>query len=169
MAELELNDSEQEARRAVCLPLDGLETLEEVRARVEELSPVVDLFKIGKESFTRFGPQIVRLIQDGGSDVFLDLKYHDIPTTVEKAASAAARARARTSRMPKREPLPTRWRNWNDRGRMTDNVFGFDTPRRLSYSRRPSGPLAQLVEQRPFKARVAGSIPARLTISVIPL
>lgn len=85
----ELTDKEKEARKKVCLPLDGLNTIDEVKAMVEELSPVVGLFKIGKESFTRFGPEVVELVQSKGSDVFLDLKYHDIPNTVKGAAKAA--------------------------------------------------------------------------------
>jgi len=58
---------------------------------VEELSPVVGLFKIGKETFTRFGPEIVKIVQGYGADVFLDLKYHDIPNTVKGAAEAATK------------------------------------------------------------------------------
>jgi orotidine-5'-phosphate decarboxylase len=74
----------------VCLPLDGLHTLDAVRGLVDELSPYVGLFKVGKESFTRFGPDVVKLVHDHGAGVFLDLKYHDIPNTVEGAARAAA-------------------------------------------------------------------------------
>jgi len=73
----------------VCLPLDGLHSLDEVQALVEELSPFVGRFKVGKESFTRFGPQVVRVVRDHGAGVFLDLKYHDIPNTVKGAARAA--------------------------------------------------------------------------------
>lgn len=86
-----LTDKEKLARERVCLPLDGLETIEDVKKRVEELSPVVGLFKIGKETFTRFGPEVVKLVQDYGSNVFLDLKYHDIPNTVRGAAEAATK------------------------------------------------------------------------------
>jgi len=86
-----LTDKEKLARERVCLPLDGLETIEDVKKRVEELSPVVGLFKIGKETFTRFGPEVVKLVQNYGSNVFLDLKYHDIPNTVRGAAEAATK------------------------------------------------------------------------------
>ncbi|MFO8175557.1 MAG: orotidine-5'-phosphate decarboxylase [Longimicrobiales bacterium] len=87
---MQLTPEEKRAREMVCLPLDGLHSLEDVRARVEELSPYVGLFKVGKESFTRFGPEIVRRVQEHGAGVFLDLKYHDIPNTVRGAARAAA-------------------------------------------------------------------------------
>jgi len=86
---MELTEKEQEARKKVCLPLDELSTIEEIKSMVEELSPYVGLFKIGKETFTRFGPKSVELVQNYGADVFLDLKYHDIPNTVKGAAKAA--------------------------------------------------------------------------------
>lgn len=88
---IRLTEKEEEARKMVCLPLDGLATIGDVRDRVEELSPVAGLFKIGKETFTRFGPNVVEVVQNYGSDVFLDLKYHDIPNTVKGAADAASR------------------------------------------------------------------------------
>jgi orotidine-5'-phosphate decarboxylase len=85
-----LTSTQRAAREMVCLPLDGLHTLEGVQRTVEELGPYVGLFKVGKESFTRFGPEVVSLVRDRGSGVFLDLKYHDIPNTVRGAARAAA-------------------------------------------------------------------------------
>jgi len=57
---------------------------------VELLDPARCRLKIGKELFTRAGPGLVRRVIDGGFDVFLDLKYHDIPNTVAAACSAAA-------------------------------------------------------------------------------
>jgi orotidine-5'-phosphate decarboxylase len=63
--------------------------MEHVEELVDELSPYVGLFKVGKESFSRFGPEVVRLVQARGAGVFLDLKYHDIPNTVRGAARAA--------------------------------------------------------------------------------
>ena len=59
-------------------------------ALVELLDPTMCRLKIGKEMFTLFGPDFVRLVQSKGFDVFLDLKFHDIPNTVAKAVKAAA-------------------------------------------------------------------------------
>jgi len=47
-------------------------------------------YKIGAQLFTRCGPQIVKDIQGLGKNIFLDLKYHDIPNTVAHAAKGAA-------------------------------------------------------------------------------
>lgn len=47
-------------------------------------------FKIGSQLYTRCGPEVVRAVQDLGKQVFLDLKFHDIPNTVAHAARAAA-------------------------------------------------------------------------------
>jgi len=57
---------------------------------VDQLDSNLCRLKIGKEMFTHLGPAFVEQIQNKGFDVFLDLKYHDIPNTVAKACEAAA-------------------------------------------------------------------------------
>jgi len=57
---------------------------------VDRLDPTRCRVKVGKELFTREGPAIVDALHQRKFDVFLDLKYHDIPNTVAKACRAAA-------------------------------------------------------------------------------
>lgn len=64
---------------------------EKAIALVEKLKNDVRFFKVGLELFTSCGPGIVKRIRETDSEVFLDLKLHDIPNTVIKAAVAAAR------------------------------------------------------------------------------
>jgi orotidine-5'-phosphate decarboxylase len=58
---------------------------------IELLSGHVGMFKVGKELFTAAGPQVVRSIKQRNQKVFLDLKFHDIPNTVARAAEAAVK------------------------------------------------------------------------------
>lgn len=58
---------------------------------VEQLDPAMCRLKVGKELFTAAGPQLVEKLIALGFGVFLDLKFHDIPTTVAKACEAASR------------------------------------------------------------------------------
>jgi len=55
-----------------------------------ELLGVAGLFKVGNQLFTAEGPRAVEKLASHGVEVFLDLKYHDIPNTVAKAVAAAA-------------------------------------------------------------------------------
>jgi len=59
-------------------------------ALAERLNPQQCRLKVGKELFTRSGPQVVESLQALGFDVFLDLKFHDIPNTTAMAVKAAA-------------------------------------------------------------------------------
>lgn len=57
---------------------------------VDQLEPSLCRLKVGKELFTRCGPPLVRQLVNRQFEVFLDLKYHDIPNTVAQACAAAA-------------------------------------------------------------------------------
>ncbi len=57
---------------------------------VAKISPDLCKLKVGKELFTRAGPQLVETLVGQGYDVFLDLKFHDIPNTVRNAVFAAS-------------------------------------------------------------------------------
>ncbi|GAA0198200.1 orotidine-5'-phosphate decarboxylase [Kangiella japonica] len=57
---------------------------------IEQLNPQLCGLKVGKEMFTLFGPSFVRELVEKNYNVFLDLKFHDIPNTVAKACQAAA-------------------------------------------------------------------------------
>jgi len=59
-------------------------------ALVERLDPSLCRLKVGKELFTRAGPPVVEALVGRGFEVFLDLKFHDIPNTVAAACDAAA-------------------------------------------------------------------------------
>ncbi|WP_286268819.1 orotidine-5'-phosphate decarboxylase [Thalassotalea hakodatensis] len=59
-------------------------------AFVDTIDPTTCRLKVGKEMFTYFGPEFVKTLVVKGFDVFLDLKFHDIPNTVAKAVTAAA-------------------------------------------------------------------------------
>ncbi|MEW8030498.1 MAG: orotidine-5'-phosphate decarboxylase [Candidatus Thiodiazotropha sp.] len=59
-------------------------------ALIDRLDPSLCRLKVGKEMFTRLGPSFVEVLRRRGYEVFLDLKFHDIPNTVAAACDAAA-------------------------------------------------------------------------------
>lgn len=65
-------------------------TMDAALVLANQLDPKRCKLKVGKELFTRSGPQVVEALTAKGFDIFLDLKYHDIPNTVAKACRAAA-------------------------------------------------------------------------------
>ena len=56
---------------------------------ISSLKDLVKMFKVGNEFFTAHGPKAVQVVRDAGAEIFLDLKYHDIPNTVAQAARSA--------------------------------------------------------------------------------
>lgn len=67
-----------------------LPSSDQALAMVDRLGDAVDFYKVGSPLFTRAGPPLVRALRERGRRVFLDLKYHDIPSTVSSAVAAAA-------------------------------------------------------------------------------
>jgi orotidine-5'-phosphate decarboxylase len=76
--------------KRVIVPLD-VPDAEAALALAARLDPKLCRVKVGKELFVAAGPAIVGRLQERGFEVFLDLKFHDIPNTVEGACRAAAR------------------------------------------------------------------------------
>lgn len=69
-----------------------VETLGQAEALMDGLDGLVSRYKIGSQLFTAAGPAAVEAVHKRGAEVFLDLKFHDIPNTVAGAAREAARA-----------------------------------------------------------------------------
>jgi orotidine-5'-phosphate decarboxylase len=81
---------QEDAKRRLIFALD-VDEFAEAEKWVSRLHENVGLFKVGKQLFTKCGPAVVQMVQDRGGKVFLDLKYHDIPNTVAKAAVEACK------------------------------------------------------------------------------
>ena len=72
-----------------------VESAEEARALVARLGPHVTFYKVGMELYCAAGMEFVRELVDEGNDVFLDLKFYDIPETVSRAVAQVARTGVR--------------------------------------------------------------------------
>jgi orotidine-5'-phosphate decarboxylase len=91
MAAAALAENEMPADPRLIVPLD-FPTADEARAAVERLGEAVTFYKVGLELFATDGMALARELKRAGRQVFLDWKLHDIPTTVERAASAISTA-----------------------------------------------------------------------------
>ncbi|HUT53378.1 MAG TPA: orotidine-5'-phosphate decarboxylase [bacterium] len=78
------------ARDILIYALDA-DGIADAREQVKRLQGAVSVFKIGFQLFLREGTRAVKMVHEEGGKVFLDLKFHDIPSTVEKAAREAVR------------------------------------------------------------------------------
>ncbi|MGN0855183.1 MAG: orotidine-5'-phosphate decarboxylase [Kiritimatiellia bacterium] len=68
-----------------------VQTREEAIKKVTAIGDPVGFYKIGMELFTAEGPDVVKAVKDLGKKIFLDLKFHDIPRTVERAIRSGGR------------------------------------------------------------------------------
>jgi len=75
-------------RLVLALDVDNFKKAEQL---VGKLSDYVGVFKIGSQLFTAEGAKVVNMVNDKGGKIFLDLKFHDIPNTVARAAEVAAK------------------------------------------------------------------------------
>jgi orotidine-5'-phosphate decarboxylase len=76
------------AKDKIIVPLD-VPTAKASRRLINQVAGSVGFFKVGSQLFTAEGPDIIEEIRGSGAKVFLDLKFHDIPNTVERAVESA--------------------------------------------------------------------------------
>ena len=76
------------AELIVALDVDNRD---EAVAKVKSIGDAVGFYKIGLELFTAEGPDVVKAVKDLGKKIFLDLKFHDIPRTVERAVKSGGK------------------------------------------------------------------------------
>ncbi len=72
----------------IIIALDFLE-LKDVKNIVEKLNGVINFFKVGSTLYTKLGPKVVEYLKSRNNRIFLDLKFHDIPSQVAGACEAA--------------------------------------------------------------------------------
>lgn len=77
------------AKDYIALALDNADDADALKRLVADTTERVGVYKLGLEQFTRFGPKVLDLVRGADRKIFLDLKFHDIPNTVEKAVRAA--------------------------------------------------------------------------------
>ncbi len=82
-------DQKLQAKDRIIVALD-VSDAEKAKKLVEDLGQDIGYFKVGMELFYSAGPDVIRMIKDVGSRVFLDLKLHDIPNTVAQGVRAIA-------------------------------------------------------------------------------
>lgn len=85
-----MNEQQKKKLRNQLIVALDLDTPEEALAVVDALAGTVERFKIGSRMFTAVGPSILHQLGDRGAKVFLDLKYHDIPSVVGDAVRIVA-------------------------------------------------------------------------------
>lgn len=79
-----------DAHERLIVAIDGT-TMQDAEKWVRLLHSEVNIFQVGLPLYTAVGPDVIKMIHNHGARVFLDLKYHDIPSTVARAVYVAAR------------------------------------------------------------------------------
>jgi len=80
----------QHPKDRIIFALD-VEHFSEAQQWVNLLKDQIGVFKVGKQLFTHAGPKVIDMIRKRNQNIFLDLKFHDIPTTVAKAGAEATK------------------------------------------------------------------------------
>jgi len=75
----------------LAVALDNIEDLSRITSLIDQTKEFCSTYKVGLELFTRFGPSVLDCIRDSARNIFLDLKFHDIPNTVAQAVISASR------------------------------------------------------------------------------
>jgi orotidine-5'-phosphate decarboxylase len=88
------NETSRLRETKIILALD-VDTLDKAEYFVQKLYPRIKIFKVGIQLFTGCGPEIIEFINKKGAEVFLDLKFFDIPHTVANAVRQAARLKVK--------------------------------------------------------------------------
>lgn len=83
-----LKSKAHETKLIVALLTDNMKEAEKM---VKLLKEDVQIFEVGAPTYTALGPDVIKMIHQNGGKVYLDLKYHDIPSTVAKAVATATR------------------------------------------------------------------------------
>ncbi len=86
-----MNETAKRKKRATqCIVALDVETSSEAMKIIDAMPDGINWFKIGLQLFVRYGKEIVEMLNERGKNVFLDLKFHDIPNTVANAVRSAA-------------------------------------------------------------------------------
>jgi orotidine-5'-phosphate decarboxylase len=91
---MKLQTPNSKLQTKIILALD-VDSVKKAKYFIDKLYPGIKVFKVGSHIFTLAGPKIVELIRKKGAEVFLDLKFFDIPNTVANAVRQAARLKVK--------------------------------------------------------------------------
>lgn len=144
-------------RNPIIVALD-VESAEQARTLIDKLAGSIDVFKVGMELYAACGMEIVRYLQSKRLEVFLDLKFYDIPETVKRAVAQVAKTGVRFLTIHGSGSIMSaavEGKGASDLKLLAVTVltsFGPEDMQELGYI----GPIADLVEKRARKAIECG-------------